>query len=272
MFIKTNACAASILAASCLITGDAAAQSLPAPSQDEEGWRHTLGLYLFTPLSTTGTSTVAGVSADLDLDLGDVLSVLDFAAAGRYEAWNGDFGVIVDANYVGIEEDTTLSGPRATEVNVDVRQKWFAVMGAYRIADGTYGANNRRYTVDLQGGVRYNSIRQEIDFTTRGPANPPTLGGDQDWIEPVIGTRGMWRLNERWTTIASIDLGGFGAGGNDLQVGANIGFDYQPWENTAITFGYRFFSVDYSDTLDTGDFAYDVTQHGPYFGLKVFFN
>lgn len=26
------------------------AQSMPAPGQDEEGWRHTLGLYMFTPL------------------------------------------------------------------------------------------------------------------------------------------------------------------------------------------------------------------------------
>jgi len=272
MFLKSNAYIASATALSCLLACGVSAQSLPAPGQDEEGWRHTLGFYLFTPLRTTGTSTVAGVSADVDLDLGDVLSVLDFAASGRYEAWNGDLGIIVDANYVAIEEDTTLAGPRATAVNVDVRQKWFAILAGYRVADGTYGANNERYTVDLQGGIRYNSIRQEINFTTSGPANPPTLGGDQDWLEPVIGARGMWRLNERWTTIASLDLGGFGAGGNDLQIGANFGFDYQPWENTAITFGYRYFSVDYSDALDTGDFAYDVTQHGPYFGLKVFFN
>ncbi|MEX0277010.1 MAG: hypothetical protein AB3N19_05770 [Ruegeria sp.] len=272
MSIRISVCALSAVATSMLLTNSAASQSLPAPGQSEEGWRHTLGLYLFTPLRTTGTSTVAGVSADLDLDLGDVLDVLDFAAAGRYEAWNGDLGLIVDANYVGIEEDATLPGPRGSAVNVDVRQKWFAIMGAYRIADGTYGANNQRYTVDLQGGARYNSIRQEIDITTPGPTQPPKLGGDQDWIEPVIGARGMWRINERWTTIASLDLGGFGAGGNDLQVGANIGFDYQPWERTAITFGYRYFSVDYSDTLDSGDFAYDVTQHGPYFGLKVFFD
>ena len=63
-----------------------------------------------------------------------------------------------------------------------------------------------------------------------------------------------------------------GFGGNDLQVGANIGFDYQPWDRTAITFGYRYFSVDYSDSTSTGPFAYDVTQQGPYVGLKVFFN
>ncbi|MFA3920344.1 hypothetical protein [Ruegeria hyattellae] len=272
--MATRNCARSacIVAACCLLAGGASAQSLPAPGQSEDGWRHTLGFYLFTPLRTRGTSTVAGRSVDLDLNLRDVLDVLDFAAAGRYEAWNGDLGFIVDANYVGIEEDTTLPGPLGSGVNVDVRQKWFGVMAAYRVADGTYGANNQRYTFDIHGGARYNSIRQEITITTPGPGMPPVLGGDQDWIEPVIGGRGMWRLNERWTTVASLELGGFGAGGNDLQIGANVGFDYQPWDRTALIFGYRYFSIDYSDTLDTGDFAYDVTQQGPYFGLKVFLN
>ncbi|WP_298854190.1 hypothetical protein [uncultured Ruegeria sp.] len=105
-----------------ILLGLASAQSLPAPSQDEACRRHGVSFYLFTPLRTKGTSTVAGQSADLDLDLGDVLDVLDFAAAGRYEAWNGSFGIIFDANYVGIEQDTTLPGPLGSDLNVDVRQ------------------------------------------------------------------------------------------------------------------------------------------------------
>ena len=271
MINVVNIQAAFLMATFVSLANAAAAQPLPSLGQSDEGWRHTVGFYLFTPFRTTGTSTVAGQTADLDLDLGDVLDVLDFAAAGRYEAWNNDFGVIVDANYVGIEEDTSLPGPFGSNVNVDVRQKWFAILAAYRVADGTYGTKNQRYALDLQGGARYNSIRQEIKFTTPGPGSPPDLGGDQSWIEPVLGARGMWRLNDKWTTIASLDLGGFGAGGNDLQIGANLGFDYQPWDRTAITFGYRYFSIDYSDELSDGTFAYDVTQQGPYFGVKYFF-
>lgn len=248
------------------------AQSLPSLGQSEDEWRHTFGLYLFAPLETDGISTIAGQAADIDLNLNDVLDVLDFAASGRYEGWKGDFGVIVDANYVGIKTDETLPGPLGSGINVDVRQKWFAVMGAYRVADGTYGTNGQRYTFDIHGGARYNSIRQEITIATPGPGVPPLLGGNESWIEPVIGGRGMWRLNDKWTTIASLELGGFGAGGNDLQIGANLGFDYQPWKNTAITFGYRYFSVDYSDTLSSGEFAYDVTQHGPYIGVKYYFD
>ena len=248
------------------------AQSLPALGQSETDWRYTLGLYAFLPISTTGTSTVGGLTVPVDLDLGDVLDLLDFAAAGRVEAWKGDFGLIFDANYVSITGDGPFPIPPGSTFEVNVRQKWLGLLAAYRVADGTYGANNQRYTFDIQGGVRYDSLRQTVSLTTPGPGTLPTVGGDEKWWEPVIGARGMWRLNDRWTTIASIDLGGFGAGGNDLQIGANIGFDYQPWDNTAITFGYRYYSMDYSTTLSSGVMAYDTTQHGPYIGVKFLFN
>lgn len=248
----------------------ASAQSLPTLGQSDSDWRYTLGIYSFLPLSTTGTSTIAGTSVPIDLDLGDVLDLLDWALAGRVEAWNGDFGLIFDANYVSIGADGPLPPAPGTTFSVNVRQKWLGLLAAYRVADGNYGTNNQRYTFDVQGGARYNSLRQTVSFKTSIPPNPPTLGGDESWWEPVIGARGMWRLNDRWTTIASIDLGGFGAGGNDLQIGANVGFDYQPWDNTAITFGYRYFSMDF--TASDGSMAYDTTQHGPYIGVKFFFN
>lgn len=249
-----------------------AAQSLPALGQNETDWRYTLGLYAFLPLSTSGTSTVGGRTVPVDLDLGDVLNLLDFAAAGRLEAWKSDWGVIVDASYTSITGDGPFPVPPGSTFSVNVRQKWLGLLAAYRVADGTYGANNQRYTFDIQGGVRYNSLRQTVNLQTPGPGTPPTAGGDEKWWEPVIGARGMWRLNDKWTTIASIELGGFGAGGNDLQIGANIGLDYQPWDNTAITFGYRYYSMDYSTTLASGVMAYDTVQHGPYIGVKFLFN
>lgn len=267
-FAKTIGAAAFALSAAA----PASAQSLPAIGQSDTDWRYTLGISAFLPLSTKGTSTVGGRTVPVDLSLSDVLDLLDFAAAGRFEAWKGDFGLILDTNYVSITGNGPFPIPPGSTFSVNVRQKWLGVLAAYRVGDGTYGANNQRYTLDIQGGARYNSLRQTVNLQTPGPGTPPTAGGDESWWEPVIGARGMWRLNDRWTTIASIDLGGFGAGGNDLQVGVNIGFDYQPWERTSITFGYRYFSMDYSTTQAGGPFAYDTTQHGPYIGVKFLFD
>lgn len=193
------------------------------------------------------------------MNLRDVLDVLDFAAAGRYEAWKGDWGIILDANYAGISEDSPLG---IGNVKVTSRQKWAAILAGYRVAHGVSG-NGQAFAIDIQGGARWNSIKQTIQTIQ------PTFGGSESWVEPVIGVRGMWRLNDRWTTIASADAGGFGAGGNDLQFSLNAGFDYQPWDSTAITFGYRYLSVDYS--TNGGAFAYDMDMHGPYVGVKFQF-
>ncbi|PCH72690.1 MAG: hypothetical protein COC12_05775 [Rhodobacteraceae bacterium] len=249
----------------------ASADPLPLPGQSEDGWRYNLTLTGFLPTSTTGTSTVNGNAAPFDLSLSDVLNLLDFAAAGRVEAWNGNLGVIVDASYTSISANGT--GPvLGTLYGVNNRQKWFSVMGAYRVAYGTNAGNGQPYSIDLQAGARYNSIRQVVTIQPPFPAVGISAGGDESWIEPVIGARGMWRLNDRWTTVASLELGGFGVGGNDLQVAAAVGFDYRPWERTSLSFGYRYFSVDYSTTQPGGLFAYDTVQHGPYIGLKIDLN
>jgi hypothetical protein len=264
----TLACAASI---GCFTAISVSAQSMPGRGQSETDWRYSLGLYAFMPVSTTGTSTINGISVPVDLNLRDVLDLLDFALAGRFEAWKGNLGLIVDANYVSLGADGPLPNTPTDTFSVKVRQKWLALMAAYRVADGTYGANNQRFTFDIQGGARLNSLRQTLNVKASTGALS-TAGGDETWVEAVIGARGMWRLNDKWTTIASIDLGGFGAGGNKLQVGAKLGFDVQPWDNTSIEFGYQYFSMDFSTTLSNGVMAYDVIEHGPYIGVKFLFN
>lgn len=253
-----------------LLSVGTAAQSeaIPLSGQSETEWRHTLSIYAFLPARTKGDSTVAGTTVPLDLDFGDALELLDFAAAGRYEAWRADWGFIIDANYVSLEADGRLPTPGIASFSADIRQEWLGLYAAYKAVDAI-GRNGQRYAIDLQAGARYNSLRQEITVTS--PAPIPVLGGDEGWWEPVIGARGTWVLNERWTAIASLELGGFGAGGNDLQIGANVGVDWRPWETTSLFFGWRYFSMDYSDTLSTGAFEYDVDQHGPVLGVKFRF-
>ncbi len=249
-------------------TTAAVADPIPLAGQSETEWRHSLAIYAFLPARTSGTSTIAGQSVPLNLDLGDAVKLLDFAAAGRYEAWRGDWGLIVDANYVSLEANGALPTPAGATFRADIRQKWLGLLASYKVVDAI-GKNGQRYAFDLQFGARYNKLKQQV--TISAPAPLPTLGGDESWWEPVIGARGTWVLNDKWTAIASIDLGGFGAGGNDLQVGANVGVDWRPWENTSLFFGWRYYSIDFSTTQATGPFAYDVSQHGPVLGVKFRF-
>jgi hypothetical protein len=251
----------------CLLVAAASAshaEPLSFSGLDETRWRHDLTFYAFLPARTSGTSTVAGSQVPLDLKLSEAVELLDGAIAGRYEAWNNDWGVIVDLNYVSLEAGGTLPGPPLT-VTADIRQSWIGVLGAYRVSNSTYGSEGRRVAVDLQAGLRYNTLRQEI---SAAPSPPPfPLGGTERWWEPVIGARGMWEINDRWAAILEADAGGFGVGGNDLQIGVNALFDWKPWENTSLKFGYRYYNIDFSTTRSDGVFAYDVEQHGPYLGV-----
>ncbi len=55
------------------------------PSLKDSEWRVDFSPYIFLPASVTGDSTIAGQTASLDLDNGDLLDLLSFAISGRLE-------------------------------------------------------------------------------------------------------------------------------------------------------------------------------------------
>ncbi|UWR03926.1 OprO/OprP family phosphate-selective porin [Ruegeria conchae] len=249
------------------ISHAANAQSLARSEDDEGGWRHSITPYLFLPLSTTGTSTIDGTSVDLDLSLSEVLDVLQGAASVRYEGWNGDFGIISEVYYVRLGEDGTLPGGRV-DVDVDVRQTFVNVQGAYRFANGV-NASGRRYAADAAIGVQWNRLKQEIDLSGPGPGM--TLGGTEDWFEPMIALRYAMEINDKWSFASRAELSGFGVNGDDLQYLLLAGFDWKGWENTSLRFGYQFYGIDYSTDRSGGEFAYDVDQNGIYAAVAFHF-
>ncbi|WP_170481783.1 hypothetical protein [Ruegeria arenilitoris] len=85
-----------------LASKQAIAEPIPLAGQNETEWRDTLSIYAFLPARTKGDSTVAGTTVPLDLDFGDALELFDVAAAGRYETRRGNWGFIIDANYVSL--------------------------------------------------------------------------------------------------------------------------------------------------------------------------
>ena len=265
-FLKFGRMTVSALALGFFGFGSQAAAE-PAALTSGADWSNDLTLYLFLPLTTKGTSTVAGTTADVDLSLSDALSVLDFAGSVRYEAWRNGFGLIVDGNYLGLSGDGELPGPGRLDVNVEVEQWWLGLLGAYRVAQG---GTDRRYSADVQVGVRYNNLHQEIGISG-GPGTGVTLGGTANWWEPVIGARYLWEINERWTGAVMGDVGGFGVNGSQLQWSASAGADYQFDNGGSLKLGLRYYSIDFSTEKSDGTFAYDVEQFGPFIGYTFRF-
>ncbi|WP_298849094.1 hypothetical protein [uncultured Ruegeria sp.] len=245
----------------------ASAQSLARSEDDEGAWRHSITPYLFLPLSTTGTSTIDGSSVELDLSLSEVLDVLQGAASVRYEGWNGDFGIISELYYVKLGGGGALPVGGAS-ADVDVRQTFFNVQGAYRFAKGV-NASGRRYAADAAIGVKWNRLKQEINIAGPGPGM--TLGGTEEWIEPMIALRYVTEINDTWSFASRAELSGFGVNGDDLQYVVLAGFDWKGWENTSLRFGYQFYGIDYSNDRPSGEFAYDMDQNGIYAAVAFHF-
>ena len=245
----------------------------PAVLTESKDWRFDVTGYLFLPTSVSGSSTIAGSTADLDMNLKDLLELLDFGASARVEAWKDDFGLIADANYVALGGDGSLTAPippnTSLAVDLDIKQTWFAVLGAYQVVKGTYGDSNRKFGVDIQGGARYNTLKQEL--SVKGGGTTVNLGGTEHWWEPIIGVRGAWELSDTWAVVTAADIAGFGVSEVKHNWSATVAFEYQGWENTSLKFGWRHYSINYQSMRSDGAFGYDVTQSGPVVGLAYSF-
>ncbi|MCA0892309.1 outer membrane protein [Microbulbifer agarilyticus] len=249
-----------------------------AEQESEKEWEYSLTPYLFLPVATEGTSTVAGTEADLDLDLSDVLDILDIAFATRFEARRDRFGILADLYYVSLSMDQgatlkpavnpELDLTATLNVDVDVRQGWLSLQGMYRAFESPVGAKYP-WAVDLSAGARWNYLKQEIDTNLEidilpGPGIQQSLGGTETWWEPVVGFRTGIEVSSCLTLALRADVGGFGAGGDDLQWGVLVGAERAFNDRHALRFGYLFYGIDYATYRADGRFAYDIDQHGPY--------
>lgn len=244
--------------------GVASAQGTESGGDADSPWDFAAALYLWVPVSIDGTSTVSGIDAPIDADLGDVLDLFQGGISGRFEAWNRNrWGLIFDGMYTDLGTEVTTAGPK---FNVDVREGIVDIFGAYRVTAGTEnaaagsipGASETRF--DFMLGGRYHYLKQEIDVVPG-----PLLGGSHDWVELAVGGRAQWGINERWSTAARLDFSGFGIGNaSNLTWNLWATADYHPWERWSLLFGYRVYSLDYETGTGPQRFGMDVTEHGPF--------
>ena len=95
---------------------------------------------------------------------------------------------------------------------------------------------------------------------------PSSASADKDWIDPILGVRSQWNLNDRWFLAARGDIGGFGVSSDfawSLQ--ATVGYNFTG--KVSAELGYRYFYADYTD----GGFTNDLTQSGIYTGVNIKF-
>ena len=179
-------------------------------------------------------------------------------------------------------------------LDVDVRL-WLNDFSAhYRLIDERFGdGDQERFIFEPYGGFRYMYIKQEatieqntnIRLSSSGsrPGAPSgsrsrsfsgkqKIGDSRDYVEPLVGGRFIWELNDKFSLNFRGDVGGFGIGSaSELTYQIIPGCSYKLSDNMTFEFAYRYVNLDYSNGSGTDELGMDLEAYGPSFGLKLLF-
>jgi len=216
----------------------AVAQSAP------DKWNVLVAPYLMGA-AMSGTTTVRGVTADVDLSASDIFSNLQFGAMGIVVARKGLWGFGGDAIWMAL-------GTTVGETNVDVNQGAFAF----------YGLRQLGPAADVTFGLRVNTLQDEVTF--KGP--DVTRSQDKIWVDPIAGVTLRTPAGRRLQGRLYTEIGGFGAG-SDFTWQVFPTLSVKLGDKASLEFGYRWLDIDYAAGDGLDEFRYDMLTQGPALGL-----
>lgn len=220
----------------------------PAAAQSSDEWDVLVAPYLMGA-AMSGTTTVRGLEAEIEMSASDIFSNLQFGAMGLLVARKGDWGVGGDAIWMSL-------GTTVAETNVDFNQGAFAVYGLRRLGPAA----------DFTFGMRLNTLQADLKFKRIDVERTQ----DKTWVDPIAGvilrSPGDRRVQYRLYT----EVGGFGLGSDfTWQIFPVVGIKLT--EQAAIELGYRWLDIDYESGEDNEKFGYDMLTQGPVAGFSFRF-
>ncbi len=265
----------SLLIVALTLTLFAPAVSAEEKAKEKSDWEFQVAPYMWF-LSTSGDVTVKGQKSDLDLSFDDIWDELNIAAMLAFNARNGRWGFYGDIIYANLG-DSDVEGPLGfVKIDPTIKLAWLTAGGFYRL--GSWGLSEAAakkaptVTMDVFAGARYTYLDIELDFKN---VPQPTASGDKHWVDPLVGSRVILDLTQRWAVSLDGSIGGFGVGSDFAWDAAGlIGYRFPLFskENNAALFGgYRARYQDYTDGSGDDEFKWDVTLHGPILGMSIGF-
>ncbi len=176
-----------------------------------EDWQFQVAPYVWA-LAAEGDVTVKGQKSDVNLSFKDIVEELNYGVMLDGEARKGRVGVIANILYANPGDEENVGG---IKIDPDINLFWGSFAGYYRLGpwdlDSAARDDGPQLIIDPYVGVRYTYLDVDLDI-----GDGPNLGGDQDWVDPIVGLRTLWQLTPRWGVTAGGDIGGFGVG-SDFQ-------------------------------------------------------
>ncbi len=228
---------------------------LKAFSQDESDWDFSLAPFYLWAISIDGDLGIRERTVDASIDFGDVWDNLDAVLTFRFNTlYRNKFGFMIDYNYLDLGSETETDN---VNIEAGFKSQIVNLGGTYRLKSGIN-------TWDLLAGARYTHLEADIRLRNLGA----DVGGDQDWVDPIVGVRYLRHINDNWSVRLYGDIGGFGVS-SDFTWQAFGLVDFHPWEHVAIVAGYRAIYTDYETGSGADQFSYDATVHGPIAGIDI---
>ncbi len=224
-------------------------------TQESSPWEFRIEPYAWLT-ALDGTTTVGRVTTETDASFSDIAQDLKMAAALQLEARYDRWGFLADGFYANLGSSgiTPLGRNR---VSIGFKQFLGEFDVLYRVSESSNSF------LDLYAGARYNSLN--LDLRVSGARNF-SISGEKEWVDPIIGLRSQWDINDRWYLAGKGDIGGFGVSSRiTYNIQGVVGYNFT--EKVSSEIGYRYFDTDYTD----GRFGYDMAQAGLFLGVNVKF-
>ena len=247
------------------------------PTSDQ--WQFTFIPYLWLP-SVDARATVEGKTQKVKLNFSEIIDNFDlFGIMGRFEAWKGKWGLILDVMYADLDGDFRNSNPLIpndpflNKLKVDIKQANVDFAVSYQLCKLPL-RNEHHFpilTIAPICGGRYTYLKQEITPTIKSVLTPK-LGGSKDWVEPYIGSLILLQFTEKVSCGLRWDFGGFGIGSASTKtwnLAAAVGYRFS--KRYQIRLGYQIYDIDYSNGSGNDEFGLDGRLYGPKIGLMYHF-
>jgi hypothetical protein len=245
----------------------AAGDQEPSAAAGRE-WTFAVAAYLWTAGIDGDIGLFGQEPAKVDESFSDIVKDLKFGAMGIAELHNGTWGLFSEIIYAKTKSDGSATRdianvPVKLSAAVETSSFTGTLMGEFRVYSAPKG------TLDLMVGARVWSVDNDVDLalTAGGPPIAQFSGSEgSTWVDPIIGARGRFNIDDKWYLNGWGMVGGFGAA-SDATWDVMAGVGYQLSDRLSFNAGYRALGVDYSDD----GFVYDIVQRGPFLGTVIKF-
>lgn len=210
-----------------------------------------------------GTIGARGRTTEVDFSFSDVSDYVDFAGMlGLEVVFNNTNGIVADINLIELGKQKSFGG---VSLGGETRILLSDIAAFHRLTSKNFGEKKASVMhLDVLAGARIWNIDVELNLDTPYMGSH-TITRNRDWVDPFVGLRAQFLMNERLRFVLQGSLGGGGQTSSSWDASAQLA--WKMGRHSSLMLGYRAVGVDRCEGEGTEQFVFDTTVQGPMVGL-----